>query len=123
MAEKPAIRSVVFPGILQSHKNQLRPRRDGRGYYLDMRVKKQREALMLYLKSLTPIGKEFATRCEILVDLKSVETTVSLFPIDLYVLTRHPDLDGQAVAVLDAAQKSGVIFNDNRITSLKVEMI
>ncbi len=120
--EKPAIRTVVAPMVLESHKNKLRPRRDGKGYYLDMKVRKQREALMLYLRQLTPIDKAFAVHCEIDVDLEAVETAVTLVPHDLYTLKRHPDLDGQAVAVLDACQKAGVIFNDNRIVDLIVRI-
>lgn len=108
--------------VLESHKNKLRPRKDGRGYYLDMRVRKQREALMLYLRQLTPIDKAFAVRCEIEADLDAGETSVTLIPTGLYILKRHPDLDGQAVAVLDACQKAGVIFNDNRITDLVVRL-
>lgn len=71
---------------------------------------------MLYLKAgLTPIGEEWACRCEMEVDLSEGTTAVTLFPIELYDHRRHPDIDGVLCSLMDAMQKCGTIANDNRI--------
>lgn len=113
--------TVVIPAIFETHKNQLRPRRGG-GFYLDQKARKQREALILYLKSLPAIPEEMAINCSIVVDQEDNSTSVTMDSSGLYTLKRHPDADGIASAILDAAQDCGVIFNDNRITNLRVEI-
>lgn len=121
MAENPAIRSVVIPMIVPSHKNQLRPSRNG-GFYLDQKAKKERDALMFYLKSLAPIGDEWSIRCEMVVDLTEHTTTVTFFPLELYDHKKCPDTDGQLCAMFDAAQRIGIIHNDNRIRQILMEV-
>ena len=116
----PENRTVVIPLIVPSHKNQLRPSRSG-GFYLDQKAKKERDALMLYLKAgLTPIGEEWACRCEMVIDLAERTTTVTLFSTELYDHIKCPDVDGMATALLDAAQKCDILVNDNRVKSLSV---
>lgn len=115
--DKPAIRTVVIPMIVPSHKNQLRPSRNG-GFYLDQKAKKERDAMIIYLKALTPIGEEWACRLEMDVDLTEHTTSVTLFPLELYDHKKCPDTDGILCATFDAMQKAGIIANDNRIRQI-----
>ena len=122
MAEKPAVRTVVIPMIVPSHKNQLRPSKHG-GMYLDMKARKEREALMLYLKAgLEPIGEEWACRLEMEIDLSERTTTVTLVPTEIYDHKKCPDADGMASALMDSAQHCGILVNDNRVKELIVRI-
>jgi len=136
MAEKkmPAIRTVTFGLIPSSSKNMWSVGRGGH-IYLDQKAKKQREALITYLKALTPVGEEWACRCEVGIDLLARETSVTLIPLELWDGRACPDVDGIATSILDAMQLTrynkrfevirsgaGILSNDNRVRQLNVEV-
>lgn|SRR5574338_347137 len=130
---RPAIRTVCFPLIPPSSKNMWQVSPKGH-IYLDQKAKKQREALILYLKSLTPIGEEWSVRMEVGVDIAAGETTVTLIPLELWDKQKVPDTDGIVTSILDSCQPcryrrgrlarpgAGIIKDDNRIRQLWVEV-
>ncbi len=126
--------TVVVPAIFEGHKNQWHISASGH-MYLAQKARKQREAAILYLKSLQPIPEEYAIGCSILVDRQDNSTAVTFWPLGLYEPQRGGDLDGMVSFWLDAAQPSrfgkngrlissgaGIIHNDNRIHLINAEV-
>lgn len=133
MEQKPATREVKIPMLWSSSKNQWQISPHGH-MYMDAKAKKERLALVTYLRQMTPIEPEFSVRCEMEVDISERIVTVRLLPLELYDGLKCPDADGMLTALLDAAQPSrwrgkritrlgaGVLSNDNRVRQIAMEV-
>lgn len=130
-SESRATQEVAIPMLWSSSKNQWSISPSGH-MYLDAKAKKERLALVTYLKQMMPIEPEFSVGCEMDVNVSERVVIVRMFTTGLYDGLKCPDADGMLTALLDAAQPSryrggritrlgaGILTNDNRVKQLKV---